>query len=158
MLRWQPGAHMKNDQRIQDQVQKELRWNSSIDAAEIGVAVDEGVVTLTGTVTSFAEREAAEEATLRVSGVHDVANEIQVTVPGRPERTDADIAHSIRTALEWRSYIPSDRIKTSVTHGVVTLHGVLDSWWQVADTETVVGNIEGVRDVDNELLVSVSHA
>ncbi len=146
---------MKSDQEIQDHVLQELRWDDRIDAAEIGVAVEHGVVTLSGSVGSFAEREAAEEAALRVHGVHDVANDIQVKVPGHLARRDADLAEAIRIALEWRSFIPSDRIQTTVTNGVVTLYGTLDSWWQVADTEAVVGNIEGVRDVVNELVVSV---
>jgi osmotically-inducible protein OsmY len=146
---------MKSDQEIQDHVQQELRWDTRIDAADIGVAVEAGIVSLSGTVKSFAERQAAQEAALRVSGVHDVANDIQVNVPGHLVRTDADIARAVRTALEWRSFIPSDRIQTTVTGGIVTLYGVLDSWWQVADTESVVGNLEGVRDVVNELLVVV---
>jgi osmotically-inducible protein OsmY len=144
---------MKGDQEIQDHVQQELRWDSRVDAADIGVAVEGGIVTLNGTVNSFAERQAAQEAALRVAGVHDVANDIDVKVPGRLKRTDADIAQAVRTALEWRSFIPSDRIQTSVTDGVVTLYGKLESWWQVADTESVVGNLEGVRDIVNELVV-----
>src|SRR5579864_2823337 len=116
---------MKTDQEIQDHVQQELRWDSRIDAADIGVAVESGVVSLSGTVDSFAERQAAQEAALRVSGVHDVANDIQVKVPGHLVRTDADVAQAVRTALEWRSFIPSDRIQTTVTKGVVTLYGTL---------------------------------
>ena len=145
---------MKSNQEIQDHVQQELGWDSRIDAADIGVAVDAGIVTLSGTVNSYAERQAAQEAALRVSGVHDVANDIHVKVPGHLERSDADIAQAVRTALEWRSFIPSDRIQTSVTDGVVTLYGTLESWWQVADTESVVGDLEGVRDVVNQLAVS----
>ncbi len=145
---------MKTDQEIQDQVLEELRWDRRIDAADIGVAVEDGVVSLSGDLSSFAERQAAQEAALRVSGVHDVANDIKVKVPGRLARTDSDLAQAVRTALEWRSFIPSDQIQTSVTNGVVTLYGTLDSWWQVADTESVIGNLEGVRDVVSELVVS----
>ena len=63
----------------------------------------------------------AQEAALRVSGVHDVANDIKVKVPDRLARTDTDLAQAVRTGLEWRSFIPSDRIQTSVSDGVVTL-------------------------------------
>ncbi len=145
---------MKTDREIQENVLEELRWDRRIDAADIGVAVEDGIVSLSGSVNSFAERQAAQEAALRMSGVHDVANDIHVKVPGHLVRTDGDIAQAVRQALEWRSFIPSDRIQTSVTDGVVTLYGTLDSWWQVADTESVVGNLEGVRDVVSELVVS----
>lgn len=146
---------MKTDRSIQDQVQQELRWDSRIDAADIGVAVENGVVTLSGTVNSFAERQAAQEATLAVDGVHDVANEIQVKVPGHLVRGDAEIAQAARAALDWHVLIPSDRIKTTVSDGVVTLWGTLDSWREVADAETAVGSLAGVRDVISELVVCV---
>ena len=76
-----------------------------------------------------------------MSGVHDVPNDIEVKVPGHVAHSDTDIALAVRTALEWRSFIPSDRIKTSVTRGVVTLYGTVDSWGQVADTESVAGHL-----------------
>jgi osmotically-inducible protein OsmY len=144
---------MRSDRELQDQVLQELRWDTRIDAAEIGVAVQEAVAALSGSVKSFAERQAAEEAALRISGIHDVANNIQVNVPGHLVRADADLAHAVRGALEWHSFLPSDRIKTTVTGGIVTLHGTADSWWQVADAESVVGNLAGVRDVVSELVV-----
>ena len=73
---------MKTDREIQGQVQQELRWDTRIDATEIGVAVEGSIVSLSGTVKSFAERRAAQEAALRVTGVHDVANDVEVKVPG----------------------------------------------------------------------------
>jgi osmotically-inducible protein OsmY len=135
-------------------VQQELRWDSRIDAADIGVAVHDRIVTLTGTVKTFAERKSAQDAAFRVYGVRDVANDIQVKVPGHLVRTDADIAQAVRAALEWDVRIPSDRIKSSVSEGVVTLLGTTDHWSQVAAAEAAVGNLAGVQDVVSELLVS----
>src|SRR5512138_2631726 len=75
-------------------------------------------------------------------------------VPGHLVRTDADIAQAVRAALEWDVRIPSDRIKSSVSEGVVTLIGTVEQWSHVADAENAVGNLAGVQDVVNELVVS----
>jgi osmotically-inducible protein OsmY len=144
---------MKSDLTLQDQVQQELRWDSRLDAADIGVAVQNGVVTLSGTVKTYAESKAAQEGAFRVSGVRDVANDMHVKVPGSLTRTDAEIAQAVRAALEWDITVPSDRIQSSVSEGVVTLIGTLDDWHQVAAAERAVSNLAGVQDVVSELLV-----
>jgi len=145
---------MKADLTIQAHVQHELRWDSRLDAADIGVAVHDGVITLSGTVKSFAERKAAEEAALRVAGVRDLANDIHVQMPGSLTRTDADIAQAVRAALEGDVTVPSDRIRSSVSEGVVTLLGTVGDWHQVAAAERAVGNLAGVQDVVSELEVN----
>src|SRR5579859_3746176 len=132
---------------LQDQVQQELRWDSRLDAADIGVAVQNGVVTLSGTVKTFAEREAGQEAAFRVAGVRDVANDIHVKIPGSISRTDADIVQAVRAALEWDITVPRDRIRSTVSGGVVTLIGTIDDWHQVAAAERAVSNLAGVIDV-----------
>jgi osmotically-inducible protein OsmY len=144
---------MKTDLTIQKHVQQELRWDGRLDAAEIGVAVQDGVVTLAGAVKTFVERKAAQEAAFRVVGVRDVANDIQVKVPGSLTRTDAEIAQAVRAALEWDITVPSDRICSTVTHGVVSLLGTVDDSHQVAAAERAVTNLAGVRDVLSELVV-----
>jgi osmotically-inducible protein OsmY len=126
---------MITDADIQGSVQQELRWDSRVDPADIGVAVTDGVVTLTGTVQSFAGRAAAQEAALRVAGVRDLANDMHVQVPGHLIRTDADIAQAVRAALEWDVLVPSDLIKTTVSARVVTLLGTVESWRQVAEAD-----------------------
>ncbi len=146
---------MQTDRDVQNQVEQELRWDSRVDAAAIGVAAQEGVVSLTGTVDSFAQRKAAQEAAFRVYGVRDVANDIRVQMPGHLIRTDADIAQAVRAALEWDIRIPSDRISSTVSDGVVTLFGTVSDWHQVAAAEGAVGNLAGVIDVVSELVVSV---
>lgn len=145
---------MKTDLTIQDHVQQELRWDSRLDAADIGVVVHNGVVTLSGTVKSFTESKAAQAAALRVAGVCDVANDIHIQMPGSLTRTDADIAQAVRAALESDITVPSDRISSSVSEGVVTLLGTVDDWHEVAAAERAVRNLAGVRDVVSELDVN----
>ena len=147
---------MNTDLRLQDHVQQELRWDSRLDAADIGVAIQDGVVTLSGTVKTFAESKAAQEAAFRVFGVRDVANDIHVRVPGSLTRTDAEIARAVRAALEWDITVPSDRIRSSVTEGVVTLIGTVEDWHQIAAAERAVSNLAGVQDVVGELRVHTS--
>jgi osmotically-inducible protein OsmY len=144
---------MNTDLRLQDHVQQELRWDSRLDAADIGVAVQDGIVTLSGSVKTFTESRAAQEAAFRVFGVRDVANDIHVKVPGSLTRTDAEIAQAVRAALEWDITVPSDRIRSMVTEGVVTLIGTVDDWHEVAAAERAVSNLAGVQDVVSELLV-----
>jgi osmotically-inducible protein OsmY len=114
------------------------------------VEVDNGVVTLTGTVSSFAKRVAAEEAAHRVRGVLDVANDVHVRLPGGFGRTDTEIAQIVRQALEWNSEIPSERIRSTVSSGTVTLEGDVDAYHQREQAEGAVRHLFGVlRVVDN---------
>lgn len=101
---------MKTDIDLRNDVQDELRWTPGLNSAEIGVAVKDNVVTLTGYVDSLCEKWAAERAIKRVSGVKAVAEEIEVRLPGLSERTDADIARAAANALEWHVSVPHDRI------------------------------------------------
>src|SRR5689334_19919179 len=88
-----------NDHQIHQAILKELLWDTQVDETEVGVEVDQGVVTLTGTVDSYAKKQAAQEAAHRVIGVLDVANDIQVNVPYGLTSTDTGIAHAVRQAL-----------------------------------------------------------
>ena len=92
---------MKTDTDLQQDVIDELVWEPGIDAAAIGVAVEDGVVTVTGHVPSFAEKWTAEYVAKHVAGVRGVANEIMVQLPGTSARSDADIARAALNALEW---------------------------------------------------------
>jgi osmotically-inducible protein OsmY len=116
----------KSDARIKQDVLAELKWDPRIDEWDVGVEIDKGIVTLTGTVASYAKRMAAQEAAHRVAGVLDVANDINVKLPGSLERTDTDIAQAIRDALRWDVTIPHEQIQTTVTRGAVTL-GIFDN-------------------------------
>jgi osmotically-inducible protein OsmY len=146
----------KTDTQLHRDVLEELRWDSRVDETEVGVEVDAGVVTLTGTVTSWAKRLAAQEAVRRVIGVLDVANDIKVKVPGAHARTDTEIAQAVRRALEWDVYVPDEKITSTVADGWVTLEGTVDSWSQRADAERAVRNLTGVKAVINKITVTAT--
>ena len=104
----------------------ELRWESSVNATDIGVTVKDGVATLEGTVDRFLEKWAAEKAAKRVPSVKGLAVEMEVNLPGFSERTNADIARAAETALDWDITVPSDRIKVTVEKGFLPLEGEVD--------------------------------
>jgi osmotically-inducible protein OsmY len=143
----------KTDTQIHHDVLEELKWDSRVDETEVGVEVDNGVVTLTGTVTSWAKRMAAQEAARRVIGVLDVANDVKVRVPGGFTRTDTEIAQAVRSALEWDVFVPEDKIRSTVSDGLVTLDGTVERWSQRADAERAVRNLTGVKSVVNAITV-----
>ena len=113
----------KTDSQIQQDVLRELKWDTRVEETDVGVEVDRAVVTLTGTVSSYAKRMAAQEAAHRVAGVLDVVNDIQVHLPGSLARTDTEIAQAVRHALEWDVVVPDTQIRSTVSDGWVTLEG-----------------------------------
>ena len=147
-------THSKTqDAQIQRDVLAELRWDSRIGETEVGVEVDDGVVTLTGYVGSYAKRIAAEDAAHRVPAVRDVANDVLVHVPGGFSHTDTDIAHAVRRALEADVFLPAEDIRTTVTDGWVTLEGEVSFWREREDATRAIRHLAGVRGVTNEILV-----
>jgi osmotically-inducible protein OsmY len=143
----------KTDAEVQQDVIRELKWDTRVDETDVGVEVDNGIITLTGTVSSWGKRLAAEEAAHRVRGVLDVANDIVVKVPGTGGRTDTEIAQAVRNALVWDVFVPDTRIQSTVSDGVVALKGDVDSWIQRDDAERVVRNLAGVRGMRNDIVV-----
>lgn len=139
----------KSDPDLQQDVLRELKWDARIKETDVGVEVDDGVVTLTGTVDSWGKRYAAAQAAHRVRGVLDIANDIVVKTPGTPGRTDTDIATAARNALIWDVFVPDTRIRSTVSNGVVTLEGDVDTWTQHDDAARAVRNLSGVREVVN---------
>src|SRR5260221_1031283 len=101
----------KTDAQIQRDVLDELKWDARVQPNEIGVAVNNGIVTLSGWVDSYTKKWAAEEAALRVRGVKAVANDIEVRLPSSAERTDTDIAAAALHALEWDAFVPVDKVE-----------------------------------------------
>lgn len=140
----------KTDSEIQQAVLRELKWDTRVEETDVGVGVEAGVVTLTGTVSSWAKRLAAQEAAHRVDGVLDVANDIQVKIPGDAGRTDTDIARAVRHALEWNVFVPEERIRSTVSNGWVTLEGDVDYWSQRDDVDEAIRKLAGVRGVSNK--------
>jgi osmotically-inducible protein OsmY len=142
----------KLDSQIKQDVLAELKWDTHVDETEVGVQVHHGVVTLTGTVASWAKRLAARDAAHRVHGVLDVADDLQVK-PFAHVTSDTEIAEAARSWLKWNAMLPEHRIQTTVSNGVVTLSGAVDFAWQRDDAARAVGHLEGVCAVNNELVV-----
>ena len=141
------------DTQLQRDVLDELKWEPSVDAADIGVSVKEGIVTLTGHVTSYAEKYAAERAAKRVYGVKAVANELDVKLPGSSRRTDEDIAAAAVNALRSNLAVPHDKIKVTVSNGWVTLEGEVEWHYQKMAAESAVRNLPGVTGLSDQITV-----
>jgi osmotically-inducible protein OsmY len=144
---------VRSDAAIQQDVQRELKWDTRVDETDVGVEVNQGVVTLTGTVSSWGKRTAAVEAAHRVRGVLDIADDIVVRPPGSPGRSDTEIAAAVRHALAWDVFVPAARIRCTVSGGVVTLDGGVGTWTEHDDAERAVKNLAGVREVRNRVAV-----
>jgi osmotically-inducible protein OsmY len=145
---------MKTDAEIRHDVESELQWDPSIDDRKIGVIVTGGVVTLTGEVSHFAGKWAAEDITKRVSGVRAIANDIRVTIPLSSVRTDTDIAVAAANALQWNVSMGGTQIKPVVKDGWVTLGGKVNWGFQRTSAESAVRHLLGVKGVTNDIIVA----
>jgi osmotically-inducible protein OsmY len=144
---------MKTDTELQRDVLNELKWEPSVDAAHIGVSVNDGIVTLSGHVSSYAEKYAAEKAAKRVYGVKAVANELDVKLPGSSQRTDEDIAAACVNALKTNVSVPHEKIKVTVSKGWVKLEGEVEWQFQKVAAERAVRDLTGVIGVINLITV-----
>jgi len=144
---------MKTDSTLQVDVSDELAWDPAITHTDIGVTVRDGVVTLTGTLPSMAEKHAAEDAVRRVSGVKGLAVNLDVKLLPQHERTDEDIVVAARRALEWNAQVPANAIQVSVEKGYITLTGQVTWAYQRKAAERAVRPLIGVRGVANQVHV-----
>ena len=144
---------MKTDAQLQQDVMNELKWEPTIRAAEIGVRVKNGVVTLSGNVDSYPKKWAAEDAVKRVAGVKAVAEEIKVKLAGTYRRSDEDIARAASNILQWNLWVPHDRVKVMVQDGQVTLSGDVDWYHQKTSAENAVRHMIGVSGVTNSITI-----
>jgi len=145
---------IRTDQEIQKDVMAELRWDAQIQPNEIGVAVKDGVVTLTGWVDSYLKKWSAEDAARRVAGVKAVANDLEVKLS--TERTDPDIAAAAVHALEWDTSVPPGKVQVTVSKGWVTLRGEVEWQYQRQAAESAVRRLTGVKGVTNLIIVKPS--
>jgi len=141
------------DKELKLHVQNALDWEPGLDAGDIGVAVEAGVVTLRGNVASYPEKMTAERAGLRVYGVKAVANDLAVHLPMSSEKTDTEIAQAAVSALNWNTVIPNDRVTPTVTNGWITLSGALDWYYQKDAAGRTVRDLMGVKGVTNNIVV-----
>src|SRR5258706_7261772 len=140
---------IRTDAAIRESVLAELQWDPKITSSDIALAVKDGVVTLSGYVSSYWEKDAAEKAVKRVYGVRGVANDLQVKLLST--RTDPEITRDAVHELDTHVSLPKDRIKVTVRNGVVTLEGSVDWQYQKILAESAVKKLKGVIAVRNEI-------
>ena len=139
------------DLELKHHVENALEWDPSIDATDIGVSTDAGVVILRGDVGSYASKAAAERVALRVFGVKAVANELTVRLATGYQRDDSDIAQAAVTALNWNTMVPKNKVTVAVSNGWLTLNGTVDWQYQKEAAARAVRDLTGVRGVTNLL-------
>jgi len=142
---------MKSDTQLQTDVLAELGWEPSVNAAQIGVEVSDGIVTLAGHVNSYAEKHVAEQAAQRVDGVMALTVELEVRLPGPSTRTDVDIARAAENVLVWMTFVPHNAVKVAVESGWVTLSGAVDWHYQRQAAVDAVRYLMGVTGLTNRI-------
>lgn len=138
---------MPDDDTLQAMVMDELAWIPNVNAAHVGVTARDGVVTLSGTVDSLAEKLAAERAARRVRGVQGIAQEIVVQPPAADEHGDEDIAERALTVLNWDVEVPDEQLQVKVENGVVTLTGTVTHPFQKQAAERDIRQLGGVTNI-----------
>jgi osmotically-inducible protein OsmY len=141
------------DRELQEHVQNALGWEPSIDAADIGVSVETGVVTLRGDVKTYSEKAAAERVALAVYGVKAVANDVNVRLGDGQQKTDTEVAQAVVSALHWNTMVPKEKVTVSVSDGWVMLKGRVNWEYQRAAAANTVRDLTGVRGVTNAISV-----
>lgn len=144
---------MMSDKKLQQDVLSELKWQPNLNVTHIGVTVKEGVVTLVGHATSYAEKHAAEEAAGSVYGVKAIANELDVKLPGSKKRSDEDIAAMCVRVLAAHSEVPDDKVKIFVEQGRVKLSGEVEWQYQREAAERALRYLTGVIGISNQISV-----
>ncbi|MDA6071574.1 BON domain-containing protein [Flavobacterium sp. AC] len=144
---------MKTNEELQKDVQNAIKWEPLLHAAEIGVTVKDGVVTLTGIVDGYFKKKEAENAAKNVSGVKAVVEEIEIKYSNTFTKTDNDIAHEVLKALKDNWAVAEDRLKVKVEDGWVTLEGELTWNFQRQDAKTAISFLPGVKGVTNEIKI-----
>ncbi|MGU3388915.1 BON domain-containing protein [Methylobacterium sp. D53M] len=142
-----------DDITVRRHVLDELEYAPMVDAAQIGVAVDDGVVTLTGHVRNYAEKSIAERVTLRVRGVRAVIERIEVRYPENPRVGDEALAERCARVLEWDVQIPERSVSLKVEKGCVTLKGCVPHYHQKAAVDKALRRLTGVTDIVNLIAV-----
>ncbi len=142
-----------NDLSLRQQIIDELEFEPSIDAAHIGVAVNDGIVTLTGNVKSYAEKVAAERCVQAIRGVRAIAQEIEVRFPEDKKTADEEIARRALDIIAWDTTIPDEKVKVKIHKGWVTLSGEVEWQYQKTAAENAVRKLTGVTGVTNLIMI-----
>lgn len=144
---------MKTDAALQREVEAELAWDPAVRSTAIGVAVRNGVVTLSGHLDTYAEKWAAEDALRRVSGVKAIALELDVKIARDHQRSDTDIANAAEQSLKWHAQVPAEALRITVDKGWVLLEGEVDWDYQRRSVEQAVRNLKGVVGMSNKITI-----
>lgn len=144
---------MKTDDQIQKDVMEQLKWEPFLKASEIGVAVKNGVVTLSGHVDSYPKKLAAENAAKKIAGVKAIAEDIEIGVSPAYNRSDTEIAEAVLNAIKWHTAVRDEKIKIKVENGIVKLEGEVEWEFQRQKIRSAIENISGVRSILN--LISI---
>lgn len=144
---------MATDEQIKQAIVAEFQRDEGLSLGTLDVTVEHQAVTLSGVVTSYASKRAAEHAAYRVHSVKQAVNHIEVHQPGTVEHSDAEIARAATHKLQGDCFLPTDHVTVTVTQGLVTLHGEVDYEFQKADAERDVKYLDGVLGIQNLLTV-----
>lgn len=144
---------MISNEALQQDVQDALKWEPQLHAAEIGVTALDGIVTLTGTVDSYAKKAQAEEAAKNVTGVKAVVEKIIVHFDNWGEKSDNEIANEVLNAFKWHWDIPHDNVRIKVENGWVTLEGEIEWNYQKEAAKKTVSSLMGVKGVINDIMI-----
>ena len=144
---------MKSDNQIQKDVMEQLKWEPFLNASEIGVAVKNSIVTLSGQFDSYSKKLAAENAAKKIAGVKAIAEDIQIVVFPAYNKTDTEIAEAVLNALKWHTAVQEEKIKIEVEDGNVMLDGEVEWEYQRNNVKSAIENLTGVRSVTNLIIV-----
>ena len=145
-------AVIKTDMQLKQDIEEELRWDPKLNAAQIGVSVDKGTVSLSGAVDTYAAKWAAEAATKRVAGVRTVAQDLTVKILAEHKHTDPEIAAAVESAFKWNVFVPK-AVTAKVSGGSVTLEGPVTWNFQREAAETAIRHLSGVVTVFNFITI-----
>jgi osmotically-inducible protein OsmY len=144
---------MKTDLELQKDVMEELHWHSALKSSNIGVAVDKGIVTLSGSVANYVQKRDAENIVLGVEGVKAVADNLEITLHPSNVRSDTEIARAAVATIHWHSLVPKEQIRLRVTDGWITAEGEVDWLFEKNAVTNSLANLPGVKGVTNEVTI-----
>ncbi len=146
---------IRTDEQIKKNIVDNLLWNDSVDASDVGVEVNNGTVTLNGTVPNYTAQISAVSETWDADGVEKINNLIEVKYPEKDKvPADSDIQARAKNVLAWTPDLESSNIQLVVGNGIVTLKGSVDTFWKKLKAESVVSDLKGILFVDNQLTVA----
>jgi len=143
-----------SDLTLRQDVINALTCHPGIDSANIGVAVTDGIVTLSGYVPSYWQKTSTEDVVARVKGVRGIADEIKVSLFGAPATSDEEIAKRALNSIKWNVSIPNDVIQVKVDRGMVTLYGTVDWQYQKELAAEAICGLSGLEGIFNKIEVT----